>query len=420
MLCIVVYSCKNHNEEVDEAFVFNMLTTSDKTSYDYPKEGGTDSIFIHANCLWTVEVTQGWVHTDKQSHEGDGMLTFTIDENKTPVTRYAEITISSPQRQQIIKINIKQQGASKLYTYSSYDQAVGYSYDMTADYPEGVRYAVFDIANLDYMQYMTGNNYIVDDDQLEMTEEVYTAHSETELQDKVNATIGVGVKYNGISVDVKASVDYKTLETKNREYALKKVRRTVFMRNLQYLNVLADAKSGVTGLFTPAFEADWKALMEAETNSPGSIPVKVERFLDKWGKCFVSTSMMGASLEYEVEVESSVLTKEFDIKVAVDASLASVVNIDVSGYYSTKLTQMNSHYNKRMVVRGGDARIMSILNTQGNITKDMYQKWQESVRWKNGVMSDDAVLSDVKLVSFAELFTGRVKTEMASQIKNMK
>ena len=81
------------------------------------------------------------------------------------------------------------------------------------------------------------------------------------------------------------------------------------------------------------------------------------------------------------------------------------------------MEKIKEHYRKYVHVRGGDAQSISILNSGGSITKEGYKEWLESISYdRMNASNANVALVDVKLVAFTELFTGKVREEMKSQI----
>ena len=127
----------------------------------------------------------------------------------------------------------------------------------------------------------------------------------------------------------------------------------------------------------------------------------------------MARSMMGGSIDYEMEIDKSVLTESLTIDIAASATAAEIIKVEGNGGYKETYEKVKEHYRKYLHVKGGDAQIVSILNTGGSIDQAMYNQWINSISFDQVYAGNtNVVLMDAKLVSMAKLFTGQVAETM--------
>lgn len=396
-----------------------LLETPEQTEYLIDRDGQEFSIPVTSNAAWTVSSDAEWLTTDRAEGTGDGIVTVRINANPIPERRYASVSIRLKGSDRMFAVNVVQNGASRLLGLPSIEKGAGYSYDVSADYCTGMLYQVFDIIHMDYKQMLNGKFYVMDDNETTVEEEFVVGKTEEEISQQISANASIGLNLIEVfKADLTGSVDYSKLEAKNTQFAMSRTKRIVYSRDIQYRNVLADVIAGDTALFTPGFAADWKKLQKLNVSS-GDITTSVTRFLKKWGPCFVSRSCLGGSIDYEMEIDKSVLNESLTIELAAEASLAGIIEADAGGKYQEVMTKIKERYRKYVHVKGGDVQSVSILNSGGSITQKGYKNWLESISFDRvSAGNANVALIDVKLVAFTELFTGKVREEVKRQIDN--
>lgn len=395
-----------------------LLEPPEKTDYLIDRDGHEFLFPVISNAEWLVETTAEWITIDRREGIGNGKVTVLVSANPIPERRNATISIRLKEADQMFAVNVVQEGASRLLGIAGYEKGAGYSYDVAADYCTGMLYQVFDITHMDYKQMITGKYYVVDDNEATVEEEMTMGNSEEEISQQISANASIGLDVVKVfQAGLTGSVDYAKLEAKSTQFAMQRTKRIIYSRDIQYYNVLAEVMAGDTALFAPGFYTDWKKLQKMNDNSGSIDKTAITSFLKKWGACFVSRSCLGGTIDYEMEIDKSVLSSSFTIELALKASLAGVINADGGGGYSEAMEKIKEHYRKYVHVRGGDAQSISILNSGGSITKEGYKKWLESISYdRMNANNANVALVDVKLVAFTELFTGKVREEMKSQI----
>ena len=144
----------------------------------------------------------------------------------------------------------------------------------------------------------------------------------------------------------------------------------------------------------------------------------VTRFLKKWGPCFVSRSCLGGSIDYEMEIDKSVLSESLTIELAAEASLAGIIEADADGKYVETMKKIKEHYRKYVHVKEGMCR-RYLYSTPGVASAKPTIRLVGSISYDRMIAGNaNVALIDVKLEAFTELFTGKVREEIKRQINN--
>ena len=360
---------------------------------------------------WHAEPDVEWITPEQQNGEASQDTLYMHSEaNPTATTRMGTITIhyATPTiPTQLVQVN--QYEATQLIGKPGIEKAAGYSYDVTAKYLEGMRYQIFDITYMDYKQHFQRTHYVEDDNELQSTEEVVTGKTEEALSQQISANASVGLDMLIFEAEMTGNVHYTQLEEAKTAFAMKRTKRLTYTRDIHYANVLADVIKGDTRLFTAGFYADWKELQEMNDKAEAPSTTRLKSFLEKWGKAFVARACLGGTLDMEIEIEEKMLSQSLSIELALEASLAGVINGEVGGKYQQIQEEIKGHYRRYVHIRGGDAHTISILNAGGNITPEQYKIWLNSIYNSDDPSACKVALVDVKVVSIAQLFTGKVK-----------
>jgi len=311
---------------------------------------------------------------------------------------------------------------TRLLTNATYELAAGYTYDPTLQMGAAVGYQIFNIQGLDKAQRRLGSSYIWDDSDAGTTQEVVTAHTQEDLRTVLQLSGSLGLSLYGTNVTVSGGFTKEDLESRTKEYGLMRLNTTCFSRDIQYGNVVADFENHPAldrEVFTPVFAEERRVLQAYNSNNDyQGLRNKVHNFLLRWGCCFVSHSVMGCSLYYEVSVDKSVLNKEVTIDAALLASASKVLSAGGSIEMDNIYEKIENHYEYQLEARGGDVQLISLIHTGGALTNEMFLAWSKSLHTCEGQLADNAVLVSVHLVSMAQLFTDKVSNEMQRQIDN--
>ena len=374
ILCLLT-SCSKDEMEL-------LLETPEQTDYLIDRDGHELSISVASNAEWVVSVDAEWLTVNRAEGTGNADVTVNIGANPVPERRYATISVCLKRSDKMFAVNVVQNGASRLLGMPSVEKGAGYSYDVSADYCTGMLYQVFDITHMDYKQMLNGKFYVMDDNEAMVEEEFVTGKTEEEISQQISANASIGLDLVKVfQAGLTGSVDYSKLEAKSTQFAMSRTKRIIYSRDIQYRNVLADVMAGDKELFAAGFYVDWKKLQDMNESSGRVDEQAVTRFLKKWGACFVSRSCLGGSIDYEMEIDKSVLSESLTIELALEASLAGIIEADAGGKYVETMKKIKEHYRKYVHVKGGDVQAISILNSGGSISQTDYKGWLESISY---------------------------------------
>lgn len=262
------------------------IHTAADLNYHVEQSGNTLQIPISSNSDWTVSSSADWISFDKVGGQGFASLQINIAPNKLPQIRQAVVSVALAEGEGVLMFEIKQNAASLLIGYPGIEKGAGYSYDVTADYCEGMKYQIFDIAYMDYRQMTDGKSlYVADDNTATVEEEFVCANTEEELSRQISANCSIGLNVAEVfKADLTGQLDYTQIEAKETMFAMKRTKRVVYCRDIQYQNVVNDVIKGDSALFAPGFLADWAKLQKM--NKSVVSKDEIRSFLDKWGGMF--------------------------------------------------------------------------------------------------------------------------------------
>lgn len=428
LLVLFVQTSCHHSSLSESEMEELMLMRPYHTKYNIGYAPDTIVLPIVSNTEWMIYRESEWVHLSALEGIGTDTVYAYIDANICSSPRDASIVVSlKKQNSKNFTYQIEQNGYSSLLSVPGYEKGAGFAYDVTAEYCHGMTWQIFDVQALDYYQYQidpeTGTTFqygnLVADNIEAYNEEQYVAGNtldEVETILSASATIDMDVRV--VDVEVSGNVQLKEWEKQETVYGIKRSKRIVFVRDIQYLNCVAAVKNGLEHVFTPAFYADWSVLENARN---GADIASCNRFLDKWGIAFVCRSCMGGSFDYEMEIEKKALGNELTVEAALNAAvLGSVLKANANGGYTDLHEKIKNSYSSDLHVYGGDVQMISILtNRSDSINVADYENWRNSIVWGvncNNPAVNNAVLVDVKIASIASLFTGQTRRNIEEAI----
>ena len=291
---------------------------------------------------------------------------------------------------------------SRLLAPPGFERGVGYTYATGAEYLEGVAFNIFNLNYLDSIQPYS-------------EEQIITGETREAVSKQLALSASVGV--NVIVADISVTGNFSKGSVKESEsvFAMKRTKRVAYCRDLQYKNVIMYYKeTGDSMVFAPGFYADWK-LLEGNNVKEGDVSNKmVLDFVNKWGRGFVARSFMGGVLEYTLQIEKSSLTETMSAGVALNASIGLLVGVEASTSEQTEQFSKISRdrYNLDIHVRGGNVQAVTEILSGVNPAPQGIKEWMESVNFPPTPESDKlklCALTDVKIASMANLFTGKVQ-----------
>jgi len=304
---------------------------------------------------------------------------------------------------------------SRLLAPPGFERGVGYCYATGAEYLEGVTFNIFNLNYLDSIQYVKGLNFVSDDYTPYSEEQVITGESRNAVSKQLALSASVGV--NVIVADINVSGNYSkgTVQESQSVFTMKRTKRVAYCRDLQYKNIIMYYKeTGDSMVFAPGFFADWKVLEGNNSNQANVSNKMVLDFVNKWGRGFVARSFMGGVLEFTMQIDKSVLSENMSAEMALNASVGLIIGADASTSVTTEQFQKVSHdrYSLDIHVRGGNVQAVTEV-LAGNVSSPKgIKEWMESVNFAPTPESDQlklCAMTDVKIASIANLFTGRVQ-----------
>ena len=304
---------------------------------------------------------------------------------------------------------------SRLLAPPGFERGVGYCYATGAEYLEGVTFNIFNLNYLDSIQYVKGLNFVSDDYTPYSEEQVITGESRNAVSKQLALSASVGV--NVIVADINVSGNYSkgTVQESQSVFTMKRTKRVAYCRDLQYKNIIMYYKeTGDSMVFAPGFFADWKVLEGNNSNQANVSNKMVLDFVNKWGRGFVARSFMGGVLEFTMQIDKSVLSENMSAEMALNASVGLIIGADASTSVATEQFQKVSHdrYSLDIHVRGGNVQAVTEV-LAGNVSSPKgIKEWMESVNFAPTPESDQlklCAMTDVKIASIANLFTGRVQ-----------
>ena len=304
---------------------------------------------------------------------------------------------------------------SRLLAPPGFERGVGYCYATGADYLEGVTFNIFNLNYLDSIQYVKGLNFISDDYTPYSEEQIITGETRSAVSKQLALSASLGVNF--IVADIKVTGNYSkgSVEESESVFAMKRTKRVAYSRDLQYKNVIMYYKeTGDSMVFAPGFYADWKKLEGNNTNQAEVSNQMVLDFVNKWGRGFVARSFMGGVLEYVLQIDKSAISENMSVGMALEASVGFIVGVDASASVSSEQFQKVSRdrYSLDIHVRGGNVQAVTEVLSGLKASPQGIKEWMESVNFPPTPDSEQLKLcsmTDVKIASIANLFTGKVQ-----------
>lgn len=301
---------------------------------------------------------------------------------------------------------------SRLIAPASYARGVGYGYATQADYCKGATFRIFNLERLDALQTELDYNFVSDDFSPYVEEQIITGDSRSSISMQLAVNGSVDLNYIVADVEITGTYTKNELKTEICSYAMKRTKRIVFVRDLQYKNIIMYYKlTGDSTVFTPAFYRDWKEL--ESYNQKEFLPGEdVQRFINKWGKGFVARSYMGGSLDFLMEIENSCLTQDENIAFAINAYAGLALGLNAEGRERDFQQRTSGHYNLDVTASGGNVQLLTAIIT-GQTSGDFnLSDWLNSFNIEPDASREDfamCTMVDIKIASMANLFTDKVR-----------
>ena len=307
--------------------------------------------------------------------------------------------------------------ASRLVAPSSMERGTGYGYSTRAQYCLGTTFRLFNLERLDEIQQEGNYNFVSDDFSPYSEEQVVTGDSKNSLNNQLAVNAGIDVGF--MLADINAEVNYGKTETSMSKYsyAMKRTKRIVYVRDLQYQNIIQYYKmTGDSTIFSPGFWPEWKALESYNERNEELSGNLIREFVSKWGKGFVARSFMGGCMDFTLKIDTTCLSKDMNLSFAHEASVGFVLgaSAEANTNYQRFESEAHGRYSMEVSVRGGNVALVATMNGMrpepGNITA-----WLESLNLTPASSEQEfarCTMVDMKIASMANLFTGKVRDKI--------
>lgn len=275
--------------------------------------------------------------------------------------------------------------------FISSNKGAGYSYQPYENYCLGTHIQLFNIGNLKTIGEEKGINLIVDESLPNVLQEVQSADSKEDLANNLSVAASVSLNFSAFTADVKGAYGSSETSSKNRSYAVKRMKSVLYTREVNYLNIIALADSSAEmrkKLFAPGFIKlldEYQSRVLAEDADTDAI---CKALVDEMGPCFVSKSVMGCVLDYYISIDRSELSDSITITGALDIAFKESVKITGEGGYGSHEGFESKSMEASLNIRGGQTNLVSILTTGGQLKDTELLAWQQSVEPKKAVMID--------------------------------
>ena len=380
---------------------------------------GEYTAFINVPGKWSVVTTEGLANVYPSEGEGPTMAVVQVGENwgatrENVLTLVAEGATTRAGGESDYKMSIVQSANPELDSLSgvfSANKGAGYSYMPGGEYCDGALIPLFNLVNLDSIQRAEGIRLISDVIAPQTTQEFAVGNNEESLTQSLMVNASAGMNFssvkNGKSKEGGGTIGVgvgKTHEEKSKnKHALKRLKTTQFTRDIQYANIMALLAKATTRearqrLLTPGFLAVQERFVKEVTAAKGNQTKQNDlcgKFLDEVGPCFISKSVMGTVLDYQISVDSTLLHDSLGIKVALEAKFQTTVKTkEVSGKGSFNICvskagrELLTNTTATVKVRGGDVSLVNILVTGDSLANSQVTAWQNSCRPALAAMVD--------------------------------
>ncbi|GEM_PF-588734 len=303
---------------------------------------------------------------------------------------------------------VKQTYNQELATVSkimSSNKGAGYSYIPNTNYCLGANMELFNLATLDSLQRHDGTFLLIMDDLYPgCKQEIITAESSEELQNKLAINASLGLDFSKVKVKVDGSYGRTESNDDKHVYGMSRLKASTFTREINYMNVVAIAEEKEEYrdlLYAPGFRKYLNKYISDVKSAKTSIKDKQQLqarldtlskyFVQVCGPCFINKSMMGCSLDYEMCIEKSALTDSLTVAGSLEIGLSfAVSNIDIKGKgsYERDSVTVKNHSTHKISIRGGDVTKVSIIATGVKLSDEQVLEWQTTIKPENCVMMD--------------------------------
>lgn len=399
---------------------------------------GEYTAYINVPGKWSIATSKGLANVYPSVGEGPTTAVVQVGENwgdvrENVLTLTAQGTSRRAAGDSDYKLSIVQSGNPELDSISkvfSANKGAGYSYMPGGNYCDGALIQLFNLVTLDSIQRAKGVRLITDVIYPTTSQEYITSNSESGIHKglTVNASTGLDiskVKASG-SGSISVGVDKDHEENTKSKFCLKRLKSTQFTREIQYMNIMAlleqtTSREDTIKLLSPGFYSVQKTFAKDIADAKGKTAKQYElcdKFLSEFGPCFISKSIMGTVLDYQISVDSTLLSDKLNVQVALEANFQKNIKASGSGEINIGVFNESTEVTEKTVatvkVRGGDVSQVCILVSGGVLNDSDVTAWQNSCR------PNLAVMVDMSLVPIYVLIFDAYAREVLMNYFNMK
>jgi hypothetical protein len=404
---------------------FTIAGTSGSGVLNLDASYGEYAAFINVPGKWSIATSKGLANVYPSVGEGPTRVVVQVGENWGSV-RENILTLTTEGATRAggdtpYSMTLVQSGNPQLDSVStvfSSNKGAGYSYMPGGEYCDGALIQLFNLVTLDSIQRATGIRLISDDIFPQTSQEYLTSNSESGLVKSLEVNASAGMNFGSAkgkgSGNINAGVNIDHEEKSRNKYALKRMKNTQFTREIHYMNIMALLEKAATReekrkLLSPGFLSVQERFADNIAAAKGNETRQYDlcnKFLDEIGPCFISKSVMGTVLDYQISVDSTALRDTLGIEVALEASFQAKVkaksangevtfNIGVS----KEAKELTEKTTATVKVRGGDVSKVCILVSGGSLDDSDITAWQNSCTPTLAVMVDMALVPIYVLIT---------------------
>ena len=410
---------------------------------------GEYTAYINVPGKWSIATSKGLANVYPSVGEGPATALVQVGENwgdvrENVLTLTAQGTLRRAAGDSDYKLSIVQSGNPELDSISkvfSANKGAGYSYMPGGEYCDGAMIQLFNLVTLDSIQRAKGVRLISDVIYPTTSQEYITSNSESGLHKGLTVNASVGVNFGSVK-DKKTGkekgsgsgsggvgVDKDHEENTKSKFCLKRLKSTQFTREIQYMNIMAlleqaTSREDTIKLLSPGFYSVQKTFAKDIADAKGKTAKQYElcdKFLSEFGPCFISKSIMGTVLDYQISVDSTLLSDKLNVQVALEANFQTKIkgkdvggggSFDIGVYNESK--EVTEKTVATVKVRGGDVSQVCILVTGGVLNDSDVTAWQNSCR------PNLAAMVDMSLAPIYVLIFDAYAREVLTNYFNMK
>ncbi len=397
--------------ETAEAGDCTMFDIQEQSTLPVSDEYGRYRLIINEPGEWTLRTTDDYIQLERNNGLGCDTLWMMVGYNWSG-SRNAELLLSSVgpmQEESVRKLIVHQQANRSLSAVANKinsSMGAGYSYCPAERFTMGTGIQIFNMNQFASLQSDYSVRLMMDDYYPSLDTNVFTSDSLSTLQSQLKISMSANVDLMFFTVNFEGEYANSNVSEGTRTYAVQRMNNTMFTRELNYQNAvaLANEKPQLRDrIFASGFLLLHDQLVsDIRSTSDYSARLSLcSSFVKSVGPCFISKSVMGSNMDYWISVEKSSLSETMDVEALLkfkwDSSFS--IHVNANGSYTENRRILRNETQTHLDCRGGNPRLVSIINANDSLPYESLQQWLLSVE------PDNAVLVDMHLEPIYLLFT---------------